>query len=254
MKTLIASLLISSLILHSCNQRDEQISPAAQKSAESKSVLRTQAQSATTTSADSLGLVVSYVPQEPILIGLQSFLPSETYARYRINSAPAVGLAEIMNDVFLKYEPNGESNDHILIDLIDFNNKVIETRRISFQPSKAGCGIAQFDSYKIRSDETLSFDVLANDGICGRIENMLFVAHSIKLGMKFTVQPSQGATGTTRMIFTYSPPAGFKGKVSAIYTTGINRKAEFANLPGFVNHPEYYNFFASSLVEIEVVD
>jgi hypothetical protein len=251
MKTQIRSLFISALILFSCDQT-EQPKPITRALNSQTNSLEETNQSRQSSVIKNSDLTLHYKSQQPILVGLQSFFPYEGYVRYKLNELPRTGDAEVIDEVFLKYVPSGSGDDYLLLDLVDFNDKTLETKKILFQ--QGDCGMAQFDRYQIHTNDTLSIDVLTNDNICDRISNMTFVAHAIKPGMNFRTQQAGGINGTPKIILSYVPPAGFTGKVTTIYTAGINKKTEFEDQAGFVNHPEYFGFFASSLIEIEVIN
>ena len=200
---------------------------------------------------------MTYAKDQATIVDLNAMLKLEGASTFELKSSSTAGQAEIVGTSYLKYSPETNTNDFVLLNAFDEGKNLLRTDTIFILLNTTGCGLAVYDSYKVKNGETLTVNVLSNDLICESINDFIFSAHSLELarGMSFSILPRSITGNSTQLQLTYTPNGKFRGKVKAIYTAAINIKDEYREVTSeFMAHPEYFSFFGSGLIEIEVTD
>ena len=204
-----------------------------------------------------------FVPNEPVVVSLKSFISPSTSNNFSITHNPSVGIATVIKDSFLKYIPEA-TEDRLKLDVFDKNGKFLAKANIKLVPTSSPCGIGFVDSYTLHEGESIAERVLVSEEtICEHIGSAFLAVTPVENteGLVFTIPPPGPNHNPIQLILSYNPPEGFKGSVKALYSLGLNVKEEFmeeySNLlyaEDLIKHPEYFNFFISAMIEIEVVE
>lgn len=175
---------------------------------------------------------------------------------------PVFGKIEtLLKNKYLLYSPEQSfkgNEEDISINLTNSDNEtagILNVTIKSLDGSPSSCSASGiFDYAQIKMGSTLEVDLLDNDVFCGVGYNGGFIRHQ-------DIQNSENALlslGPGRLAkLTFTPPAGFTGKVRLIYDLGINW-LDPKNVPAsddvlLSNPTKYVERVATALVEIDVV-
>lgn len=200
---------------------------------------------------------IRYQADQPILFDLKAFTTGNANS-FRIKTSPVAGDAEILASSFLKYSPDQNFSDHVLIDILDEHTNKLGEVRVNLEASESTCGIAIFDYATISNDSILSLSLADNDRICEPITSAsLYVEYLENTeGLSIALPDTPG---DMRISLNYHAPAGFTGTVKAVYSAYVNVKDEYKDIPVEVLHQdyseeEYAKYKVASVVEIHVND
>ncbi len=182
---------------------------------------------------------------------------------------PAFGKFETLSDTegnkFLVYYPNQTfvgQKEELGMNLVNRdNNQLFAQLKLGVESLENGrvatCNRASgiYDYAKISSDSTLVLDLLDNDIFCGVDYNGGIVnEHLIQ---NINTEDVLISLGPGRVVtLTYTPPAGFTGKVLYMYDLGINWKVNVEGVGSkqILSDPyKYLEAFTTAMVEIDVV-
>jgi hypothetical protein len=210
---------------------------------------------------DSLPVInysVAYHPNQAILFNLGAYINPGYGNSYSILKTPNSGSAEILKSSYLKFAPGANASDRVTVDIADADNNTIGRAQINFEANESACGIATFDHAVIAPDSVLTMDLANNDLLCQPIGTAILQVVFLENfeGLNIEIPRPDPIPQPTTIKLSYQAPAGFVGKVSAIYTAAINIKEEYADKwnsgENLLEHPEYFTYYVSSLVEIDV--
>lgn len=203
---------------------------------------------------------MDYIPNKSVAIDLGAFIENGNSKSFKLRGLPQNGFAQILNESFLVYAPNGAHSDHVFVEVFNAGNVKIGDAQINLEANINACGIAEFDYAEVQPGGELLVNLADNDKFCGQIREavLMYTPFENAEGLVITIPPKVSPTDpneNSRIELRYKAPEGFSGTAKGLYVAGINIKEEYRN-ENFeelmLNPAEKFEDFIASLVEIKV--
>jgi hypothetical protein len=206
-----------------------------------------------------INLTTNYFPEQPLIIRLSSFIAPGSSGTFGITTLPSTGKAEVIKDSYLKYSSITNSTEEVSLDVLDADGNLVSKASISLVAVASKCGLPNLASFNTHKNESISIDIATSDLICEDIGQLILIVEDLENTNGLTLSaPPPGPNGNPiKVHLDYVPPYEFTGIVRAFYTLAINIKTPYQeklSLPAneLVNHPDYFKFFLTGEIEINV--
>lgn len=204
-------------------------------------------------------LTTGFAENKPVIVRLNSFVDLGDNLDFQLAQP---GNARLIAGSFLTHVP--QDGETVTVDIIDASGTIVSKANVNFEKLSTGCGIAEIKTYSLSTNEILEQQEVASPTlICEPIGSAWLSVTDVENteGLSITMPRPSTTDQQVKVLFSYTPPAGFKGTVRALYTLGLNVKPEHAawfsgisTEDEFLQHPEYFKFFTTGMVEIAVTE